>query len=230
MISLKMKPYDGNSLLEINPSLVFPILEMLLGGAGKGMSKVSREVTEIEQSILESIFRIILNDLKTAWAVVTPIEFTVDTHETEPQMLQMLAPNEAVVAISMEARIGDNAGMMNMGIPSITVKMLRQKFDQQWSMRRAHSSEHDQAKVLRLVQNSRLELDARLRGPTMTFGTLMELEPGKVLMFDYPTEREIDLVMNGRVKFKTQIVAQGRKRAAKLCEAFVERDFVPLRE
>jgi flagellar motor switch protein FliM len=230
MISLKMKPYDGNALLEINPSLVFPILEMLLGGAGKGLSKLNREVTEIEQSILESIFRIILNDLRTAWAAVTPIDFVVDSHETEPQLLQMLAPNEAVVAISMEARIGDNSGMMNMGIPSITVKMLRQKFDQQWSMRRAQSSEADQERMLRLVRTSQLQLDARLKGPTLSFGTLMDLEPGKVLMFDYPVDREIDLFMNGRVKFKTQIVAQGRKRAAKLGEPFAERDFVPLRE
>lgn len=230
MVSLKMKPFDGNSLLEINPSLAFPILEMLLGGAGKGTSKVSREVTEIEQGILESIFRIILNDLKTAWAAVTPIDFTLDSHETEPQLLQMLAPGEAVVAISMEVRIGDNAGMMNMGIPSITVKMLRQKFDQQWSMRRGQSSEKDQARMLRLVQNSRIQMDARLKGPTLSFETLMGLEAGKILMFDYPVDRDVDLLMNGRIKFKAQVVAQSRKRAAKLGAAFTERDFIPVRE
>src|SRR5450631_3135210 len=51
IISLGMRPYDGNSLLEINPSLVFPILEMLLGGTGKAGLKVTREITEIEQAI-----------------------------------------------------------------------------------------------------------------------------------------------------------------------------------
>ena len=142
----------------------------------------------------------------------------------------MLAPGEAVVAISMEVRIGDHSGMMNMGIPSITVKMLRQKFDQQWSMRRGQSSERDQLRMLRLVQNSRVQLDARLEGPTLSFETLMGLEAGKVLMFDYPVDRDIDLLMNGRIKFKTQVVAHGRKRAAKLGAAFTERDFVPLRE
>src|SRR6266436_8445627 len=50
LIALGMKPYDGNAVLEINPSLVFPILEMLLGGSGKTV-RVEREVTEIEQSI-----------------------------------------------------------------------------------------------------------------------------------------------------------------------------------
>lgn len=230
MIAMKMKPLDGNVLLEINPSLVFPILEMLLGGSGRALGKVTREVTEIEQSILESIFRIILNDLKTAWSAVTPLEFVIDSHETEPQLLQMLAPNEAVVAISMEARIGDNAGMMNIGIPSITVKMLRQKFDQQWSMRRAQSSEADQERVLKLVRPSKLQLDVRLTGPTLSFDNLMALEPGKILAFDYPADREVDLLMNGRTKYKTKLVAQGRKRAAKLQEIYVEREFQPLRD
>lgn len=230
MVSLKMKPFDGNSLLEINPSLVFPILEMLLGGSGKGSSKVNREVTEIEQNILETIFRIMLNDLRMAWSSVTAIDFILESHETEPQLLQLLAPNEAVVAVSMEARIGDNAGMMNMCIPSITVKMLRQKFDQQWSMRRLQSSEQDQERMLKLVRQSELELDVRLKGPTLKFEDLMALEPGKVLTFDYPVDRDLDLMMNGRAKFKTRVVAQGRKRSARLTEPFAERDFQPLRE
>jgi len=230
MITVKMRPYDGTCLLELNSSLVFPILEMLLGGSGRGTSKVNRQVTEIEQSILESIFRIILNDLKTAWQAVTPIEFLLDGHETEPQLLQVLAPTEAVVAISLEVRIGENTGMMNMGIPSITVKMLRQKFDQQWSMRRALSTEDDQRRMLRLVQPSKVQLDVRLQGPTLSVGDLMALEPGKVLMFDFPVDRDLDVLINGRTKYKTTVLAQGRKRAAQLGEVFVERDFRPLRE
>src|SRR5215813_14593590 len=57
LVSLAMRPFDGNAILEINPSLVFPVLEMLLGGSGKSVSRPDREVTEIEQSILESLFR-----------------------------------------------------------------------------------------------------------------------------------------------------------------------------
>src|SRR5258708_14135601 len=53
LVSLGMRPCEGNAVLEINPSLVFPILEMLLGGAGKYTTKINREVTEIEQSIME---------------------------------------------------------------------------------------------------------------------------------------------------------------------------------
>src|SRR5215467_2565884 len=55
IVTLGMKPIDGSAVLEINPSLVFPILEMLLGGSGKSSASVTREITEIEQSILEGL-------------------------------------------------------------------------------------------------------------------------------------------------------------------------------
>src|ERR1700687_5399738 len=84
LIALGMKPYDGTAVLEINPSLVFPILEMLLGGSGKIPTKITREVTEIEQSILEGLNRIILQDLRNAWHAVASMEFSIEAHETEP--------------------------------------------------------------------------------------------------------------------------------------------------
>jgi flagellar motor switch protein FliM len=213
IVSLGMKPYDGNALLELNPTLVFPILEMLLGGGGKTVTKVNREVTEIEQSILEGIFRIILNDLKGAWQQVTTMQFTIDAFETEPQLLQILAPNEAVVAISMEVRIGESTGMINLGIPSIIIKMLRQKFDQQWSVRKTQATEDEHVRLFRLIRPSILKIDARLRGPTLRVEDLLKIEEGNVLAFDYPVDSSLDFLINGKLKFHGNIVSTGRKRA-----------------
>jgi flagellar motor switch protein FliM len=213
MVSLGMKPYDGNAVLELNPSLVFPILEMLLGGTGKVASRLSREITEIEQSILESIFRIILNDLRSAWQNVAVMQFSIESHETEPQLLQILAPNEAVVAISVEVRVGDNSGMMNIGIPSIIIKMLRQKFDQQWSVRRTHASEEERAQILRLIKPAALTMDSRLIGPTMKVSDLLKINEGNVLTFEYPVGKPLNILVNGKNKYIGQIVSTGRKRA-----------------
>ncbi|MGB9606678.1 MAG: flagellar motor switch protein FliM, partial [Bryobacteraceae bacterium] len=175
LVSLAMRPYEGNAVLEINPSLVFPILETLLGGTGRSSTKINREVTEIEQSILDGLYRIILHDLTQAWAPVTTIEFTIESRETEPQLLQVMAPNEAVLAIGLEVRMAENTGMMNIAMPSIIVKMLRQKFDQQWSIRRAESTPEEQARILRLIKRARVRLDARLEGPTLPAEELLAL-------------------------------------------------------
>jgi flagellar motor switch protein FliM len=221
LIALGMKPYDGNAVLELNPTLVFPILEMLLGGSGKTV-KVEREVTEIEQSILEGLLRIILNDLRAAWGPVASIQFSIEAHVTEPQLLQLLAPSEAVVAISMEVRIGEASGMMNIGIPSIVVKMLRQKFDQQWSVRKTEATGDEHARMLRLLRPALVHLDARLQGPKLGVQALLGMQAGDVLVFDYPIERPIDLAVNGCLKYEGEIVVTGRKRALQIQQRVTE--------
>lgn len=213
IVSLSMRPFDGNAVLELNPTMVFPILEMLLGGSGKTPYKVTREITEIEQSILDGLFRIILHDLREAWSPISQINFAIEAHETEPQLLQILAPNEAVVTVGMEIRIGEVAGMMNLGIPSIIIKMLRQKFDQQWSVRKSESTEEEQARILRLIKPAQLKFDARLQGPSLTVEQMLGLQPDDVVEFDFPVNRPVNLLINGALKFSGRIVNTGRKRA-----------------
>ena len=212
MVSLGLQPYDGNGVLELNPSLVFPILEMLLGGTGKSSANIQRDITEIEQKLLDGLFRIILHDLREAWKGVTEVDFTIEAMETEPQLLHLLAPNEAVVSIGVEVRIGETVGMMNIAMPSIVIKMMRQKFDQQWSVRKTHASEAEQRRVLRILRNALLSVEGRLEGPTLSIHDLMSLREGHLLTFDYPVERAVQLKVNGSERFTGHIVASGRKR------------------
>src|SRR5579863_8457501 len=222
IILLGMRPFDGNTVLEINPSLVFPILEMLLGGTGKVTTAITREITEIEQSILEGLLRIILQDLRTCWHAVTALDFSIESHETEPQLLQILAPNEAVVGISLEVRIGETAGMMNIGIPSIIVKMLRQKFDQQWSLRKTQATENEHVRMLRLIRPAIINLDARLQGPTLSVSGLLDLVAGDVLAFDYPVGKALDVMVNGKLKYRGEVITSGRKRAFEVQQLVLE--------
>ena len=136
-------------------------------------------------------------------------------------MLQLLSPNEAVVAISIEVRIGETAGIMNIGIPSTIVKMLRQKFDQQWSMRKTQATEDERARLLNLIRRSSFHVDACLHGPSLGVGALLDLQEGDVLAFDYPLERPVDVAVNGKLKYSGEIVALGRKRAFQIQEPLV---------
>jgi flagellar motor switch protein FliM len=216
IVSMAMRPFDSNAILELNPTIVYPILEMLLGGDGKTRLRVDREITEIEQLLFEGVLRIVLHDLEESWAPISPIHFRVEKQETEPQLLQILSPSEAVVAVGIEIRIGDQAGMMNVGIPSIIIKMLRQRFDQQWSVRKAEATEEDRERALSLLLPAQIKIDARLQGPHLTIGELLKVDAGDVIVFDYPANRPIDLLINGRLLFQGGIVDTGRRRAVSL--------------
>jgi len=216
MASLGLKPYEGNAVLEINPTLVFPILEILLGGGGKVSTSIQREVTEIEQNLMDGLLRIILHDLREAWKTVTNIDFTIQSVDTEPQFLQVMAPNEAVVAVGIEMRLGESAGLMNIAMPSLMIKMMRQKFDQQWSVRKSESTSEEQNRVLDLIRPSKIEVDVRLPEQHIRTRDLLALAIGDVLSFDLPVEHPLDVVLNGRLQFQAHVVDAGRKRAAML--------------
>ncbi len=215
--ALAMRPFEGSAVLELNPSLVFPVVEILLGGSGRTASiKLDREITEIEHSVLDGMYRIILRDMREAWKAVTTLDLSVEARETEPQMLQLLAPTEAVVAISMEVRIGDHVGMMNIGIPSIIIKMLRQKFDQQWSVRKSESTDGERSRITRLIRNAEIKIDTRLDGAVITTQDLLALNEGDLLKLDHAFNRPLKLLLNGVNKYEGQIVDNGRKRCFRL--------------
>ena len=218
MISLAMTGFDNNAILELNPSLVFPILELLLGSPSPSKTPPAREITEIERAILDGLLRIILKDMRESWRnVVSNMDFTVDGYETEPQLLQILSPNEAVVAISIEIRAGELSGMMNIGIPSIIIKMLGQRLEQH-GLRRAELTPAETERILHLVGPATLRLDTRLQGPMLTVRDLMAIEEGDVLTFDYPVGRAFNVTLNGRSKYSAQVITAGRKRAVQLLE------------
>ena len=218
LASLGLKPYDGNAVLELNSSLIFPILEILLGGDGKLQFSAKREITEIEQVLLDGLLRLILRDLREAWTLVTPIDFTIENIETEPQFLQILAPSEAVVAVAIEIRIGESVGMMNIAMPSIIIKMMRQKFDQQWTLRKSASTEQEQSRVLSLLKTAELPSEVLLSGPQLLLRDLMNLEEGDVLGFQFPTSRPLDLILNGQKKYSGEIVHTGQRSAFRVRE------------
>ena len=96
-----------------------------------------------------------------------------------------MAPNEAIVVIATEVQIGETSGMMNIGIPASVVKLLRQKFDQQWTARKTTMTD-ESARILGLVHRSQLELEARVDGSIVYFDDLLALKEGDVLGFDLP--------------------------------------------
>jgi flagellar motor switch protein FliM len=218
MVSIGLKPYDGSAALELNPALAFPILEMLLGGTGKSSASMNREITEIEQKLLDGLIRIILNDLREAWKAVTNFEFTIESMETEPQLLRILAPNEAVVTVAVEIRFGETVGMMNIAMPSIVIKMMRQRFDQQWSVRKTHASEGEQQRVLALLRKVDLQLEARLDGCTLPVRDMLALTEGNLLTLGHSVQRPVDLLVNGRATYRGQIVANGPRCAFEVQE------------
>jgi flagellar motor switch protein FliM len=216
LATMRVIPFDGVAMLEINPALAYPLIEILLGGGKIKPTAVEREMTEIEKQILEGLLTLILQNLSMAWHSVATVDFRIESHETEPALLQVLPPNEAIVMIATEIQLSETSGMMNIGIPSNIVKLLRQKFEQQWSPRRATVTEEEAERMLGRISGAKLRIEARTPDSSITMGDLLKLGPGDVLMLDRRVQEPVVVQVNGAPRFEGEVTLSSRRKAVAL--------------
>ena len=121
---LKAEPLEGNLILDINPSILYPIIDRLLGGGREAGPLARRPLTEIELRLVSRITGLFLHELRHAWENVLDLNLEVVQVESNPQLVQIVPPNEVVVLISFELTIGDLRGMMNLCIPYNSIERI----------------------------------------------------------------------------------------------------------
>ncbi len=141
---INMDPLKGNAVLEIDPAITFSMIDRLFGGTGQG-AKVSRDLTDIEQSVMEGIIVRILANMREAWTQVIDLRPRLGQIETNPQFAQIVPPSEMVVLVTLETKVGEEEGMMNFCIPYLTIEPIISKLSSQFwfsSVRRSSTTQY----------------------------------------------------------------------------------------
>ena len=145
--AISIRPLEGAFALEVNPQLVFPIIDKMLGGPGEPL-KTMRTMTDIEQSIFDGILKLILDDLRESWKGIIDLDFKIQARETSPQLVQIVAPNEVVLLVVFEVKMNPVVGMINLAIPSIIIEPISNRFDQEMFTGYKKSSNFEEARLL----------------------------------------------------------------------------------
>ncbi len=211
VVSIGMSPHETNAVLELNPSLVFPIIELLLGGSGKAGTTTNREITEIEQNVLDGLFRIIMQALADAWKDVLPVTLTLDSVGREARLLH--APHEPMVAVSIDVKLEEGGGHLNLAVPSEILALEGDEGDAQSAPRKIEATEAEQGRTLELLRDAKCTLETHLEGPMLRVREMLELKEGDVLAFDHPIDEPLGGFVNGKRKFSGQIVSTGKRKA-----------------
>lgn len=209
--SVAMKPMAGSIALEFSPSVVYPMIDMLLGGPGSPAPE-NRTLTEIEMNIVEGILNLALRDLKNAWKPVMDVSPQLEGRETRPQMLQIVAPGEAVVAIGFEVKLGEHTGMLNVCIPSVMLKVNRGKFGQQRRPKHSQSDGKGASKIQELLRSAPVGVAGEIRGNGLRVGDLLRISKGDVIQLKQTLDDALLLTVGGIPKFWGKItVRRGKK-------------------
>lgn len=217
--SIGLRPLDGNMALELNPNLVFPMIDMLLGGPGNAVVE-SRNLTEIEMHIIEGVINLAMRDLKEAWRPIMELDFFLEGAGNKPQMFQIVSGGETVVTVGLDIKVGENVGTMNICIPSRMLKIIRSKFDQQWNIRRQKVAGSEVDKILTLIRMAGISVSSVLRESNLTVDDMLKISAGDVIKLNKPMGEPVLLCVGGIPKFLGHVVMRRGKRAFEIVEKY----------
>lgn len=214
---------DGNAILELNPNIVFTIIDRLFGGPGEAMA-VSRELTDIELTVIERVILQLLNNLKESWETIIDVSPRIEQIETNPQFVQIVAPNEMVVLITFEVRIGNSEGMMNICFPTPLIDPIIPKLSAEYwfsAIKKDKTNENMMALKNRLEKVS-VPLLVNLGNAKVTLEQLINLRKGDVLKLNTQKDKALDVYVGNKLKFKAIPGMEGNKIAVSIEEVFLE--------
>jgi flagellar motor switch protein FliM len=211
----KMEPLEGSAILEINPSLVFFIIDRLFGGQGKP-SEQNRELTLIEQNVIHRIVERGLNDLKEIWEHVGIFSPKIDTYETNPQFVQIAPPGETVILISLEVRMQNASGLMSLCFPFMLLEsVINNLTGASWMSAQSTATTETRSMLEHEIDSVNLPVSVVIGQTHLSVRDLLQLQRGDVLALDKKYDSDLLIQVGGKTKMSGKSGLIGRKKAAK---------------
>ena len=211
---IRAEPLEGNLILDINPSILYPFIDRLLGGGRDPGPLARRPLTEIELRLVSRITNLFLEQLHDAWLNVLDLRLSVERVESNPQLVQIVPPNEVIVLISFELTLGDIRGMMNFCIPFNTIERIGNKLSSNtWiTYGKRTSTAESRAQIGRNLKGALVQLVAQLADTKITTGELLGLRVGDIITTDKDIHDPLVVSIEGVPKFRAHAGAfKGRK-------------------
>src|SRR5437016_6747603 len=204
---LKAEQLDGQLCLEISPLIIYPIIDRLLGGSNADLFIPQRPLTQIEQRLVQRITDRATHHLSDAWSNLTPVTFSVNDFESNPQLVQIVPPNETVVVVGFELKMGNRSGTMSLCIPyNVIEPVMGMLAAQNWfSYQRKGALDDHLRKLTKNVCNAAVEMRIFLARTSIKVNDLLALQIGDIITTEKPTSGDAFIQVEGRNKFFAQI-------------------------
>lgn len=199
---------DGKIILDLNPSILFPIVDRLLGGGRHAQQSLpGRPLTEIELRLVKRVTELAISGLENAWSNVCQLNLQIAQVESNPQLVQIVPPNEVIVLISFEIMMGPIRGIMNLCIPFNTIEPLASKLSSDtWSTYSRRIADPRQKMNLETsVSRAAVKMVVELARTSLSLSDLTSLEPGDVILTDADSAEGVTVYLSGRPLFRGKV-------------------------
>lgn len=220
-----LNPLQGTCVLDINPVVAFPMIDRMFGGPGSALPRV-RELTDIEQTVMMRVIRGTLEAYQEAWSNL--VEFTPEAGalETNPIFVQVAAPNEIVVTIAIDVRVGEHVGVITFCLPYLTLEPVMPKLStRNWFGTGAVRAQPEgRAALERRVGGALVPVTVELGATELTIGELLDLQPGDMIVLNRRVDEDLLVYVGNQPKFLGRPGQRSGRLAVKLTDLAAKGD------
>ena len=212
---------EGQMCLEISPLIIYPIIDRLLGGTTQDLFIPQRPMTLIETKLIGNVTKRGLEALSEAWSGIRQLVFNISATESNPQLVQIVPPNEVVVVVGFEIKMSNRAGTMNLCIPyNVIEPVMDDLAAQSWfAVSDQTKNVGLQERITKSISRASVEISGILAETTMTMQELINLQPGDLILTEKLAINPVMLQVEGEKKFWASIGKIKGKRALQVMES-----------
>jgi len=197
--ALSLQPLDMLGAMELNPAVAFTMVDRMLGGTGDSPCP-DRALTEIEQNVVDSVVKLMLDHLTETWKAVSAVNFRMHARETRPQMLQVAGPNEIVIRLGFAVRVGDTRGTVSLCIPASAIEAIGSSFERAWHRARRQPTAEETSRLTANLGRVQLSVTAQLE-TAFPARELLAIQPGDVVHLGHSSRQPVTVQVGGQPAF-----------------------------
>ena len=223
---LAVPPLKGNIIMEVNTEIAFAFIDRVFGGEGRVGIK-TRVLTEIEEAVMKRFVDTSMKNFREAWANVADFYPTLEATESNPQFTQIVPPSDMVVIITIQMKLGDVEGMMNICIPYLVLEPVMSKLTTTFWVASSVSKDDnpEQVKLLqKKIERTKVPFVVQLGSLDLTIHEFLTLGFGDVLQMDTRVNDNLLCLVGKRPKFYSRPGKSGKKMAVQITKIISEGD------
>ena len=199
---INFNPLVGNIIMELSPNIGFASIDRMLGGQGEPLDK-AREFSEIEMTILEKLMVICMSHLREPWKNVVDIEPILERIETNPQFAQIISPSDMIAIVTLNIKIGEVEGLMNICLPYFTLENIMDKLNTKYwfSTMQDVNDEEYQEHIEALIKRVDIPLKAILGRSSVSVVDFVNLQLGDIIRLDTDVDGDLSVYVGNIRKF-----------------------------
>lgn len=222
---VNMSPLKGSIIMELASNLGYAIVDRMLGGAGMPLDKL-RDFSEIELLIIERIMNVCTNLLREPWQNVMDIYPRLERIETNSQFAQIISPNEMIAIVTINLRIGDVEGLMNICLPYLTLEDVMDRLNTKYwysTMQNNNGEEYVEA-MQSLISRAPMPVKAVLGNSVISVNDFINLQVGDIIRLDRKVSDELNVYVGSIRKFTALPGASGDVYAVRITSVVREEE------